>query len=304
MFKQQLIGTINLSVPVIVLYFVYPSLFAHTTGIIACSLMVGLYIWYLNWRQAKALESSLKFVPTAEYQAKFNTLMRECEVNPDDINVRYAYTNEQIAMMVNNMVIVDPVLWDIQDSEALKVKQIFDLHIKPAISKTQELRLSGIKEALNPAAERFIFKHELGHIVNNFSQKKLFGSFIIGSLAAFCGIYAAMMVVHINGLLAIAAGVIVGGFYDLVYTYTMNAAWKFREEKAADRFAAQYSSPDDIIAAAKFFAKHQEIINSHKEPGNWLAVLPSEITTGHQNGYKRSVFLRALATSRSQPLSQ
>jgi Zn-dependent protease with chaperone function len=200
-------------------------------------------------------------------------------------------------MMAQHTVIIDPVVWHTQseDQEALKVKDIFAQHIEPALSQTQKQRLDAIKQLLTPAAQRFIFKHELGHSAANFSKKKLGVIFIVGFLATYSGITAAKLVLPINGLLAILVGMLVGGFCDLLYTYLSNATWKLRQEKNADFFAARYSSREDIQAAAHFFAHHQEVLATYREPGNLLARIPSAFTSGHQNGKARSAFLLKLA---------
>ena len=301
MFKQQVLGVINLSLPIIVLFYVYPHLFLSFTVRFVCALLWGAYICYLNWKQLKNLMNSLKYVPTGDKKDLFNNAIKECNLNPNDFNVRYAYTNESIALAAGNTLVIDPIIWrDIDnDSEATKVKDIFELHIKHTLSDAQKDRLIAFHKTLNAAAQRFIFKHELGHIFYNYSYKKLVVIFMIGALTTYTGITAAVIALQVNGIIVLFLGLFVGGMSDILFTYISNALWKVYEEKKADKFAVQYSSYEDIQAAAHFFEKHQEIIDATtKQEKTLLRFIPSIFLSGHQNGKSRSKFILQLATKK------
>ena len=300
MFKQQIQGVINLSLPLIIIYNLQPAFFVTIYGQILCSLALGAYVYYLNYKQVEQLEKTLQFSPTGDHKFFFNTLIEACQIDPATVVVKYAYTNESIAMAAGTTVIIDPVVWhDVQDdSQAVKVQEIFKLHVEPNLSQLQKDRLAAVHRVLTPAAQRFIFKHELGHIVHNFSLYKLIVVFIAGSLAAFAGIFATVATLQIHGMLAIIVGMVVGGCMDLFLTYLSNLVWKLQQEKAADRFAVQWSSDEDIQAAALFFENHQNILDTHPEQNNLLAKLPSIIKTGHQHGEVRSAYLLKLMSVR------
>ena len=291
MLKQQILGIINLSFPLIIIYTAFPALLALATGKLIGALLVGAWIWYLSWKQLNALTQSLQYSPTGEHKELYETLIRDCQVDPATVTIRYAYTSETLAMAAQSTIIIDPVVWNIQDPEAAKVMDIFEQHIKPTLTEPQKARIAATREALTPAAERFIFKHELGHIVRNISQRKLFSLFVVGASAAYTALLAASAVMHISGFLAVAVGMLVGFVADLAYAMIVNAVWRLQEEKAADRFAAQYSSAEEIEAAAEFFAQHQEILDHNPEPNNLFAMFPSELRTGHPNGKTRAADL-------------
>ena len=107
-----------------------------------------------------------------------------------------------------------------------------------------------------------------------------------------------MSVVHINGIVAIGIGIVIGCITDLAFTYLSNAVFKLREEKEADLFAAHYSSRKEIEATATFFEQHQKIKDRLKDPGNFWALLPSALATGHPDSMTRAHYLRALAAKK------
>jgi Zn-dependent protease with chaperone function len=157
-----------------------------------------------------------------------------------------------------------------------------------------------------PSVQRFIFKHELGHCSRNYSYYKLFLTFCIATLATFAGILVTRKIMRRiasvfgwGGFLALLLGVLVAGSCDLILTFASNATWKLHEETMADHFAAHYSSYEDIVEAADFFAKHQAIFDESKNSWNWLEYLPSEIKTGHPSGESRSSYLLQLAAKKN-----
>jgi hypothetical protein len=91
----------------------------------------------------------------------------------------------------------------------------------------------------------------------------------------------------------------VGNTSDLLLTFISNAVWKLREEKKADQFAAQYSTIEDIEAAALFFEQHQEILDTYRQPRNFISYIPSFIRTGHPNGKSRSKYLLKLVSQKT-----
>lgn len=297
-----MLGIIRLSFPLIVLFNIYPVVLLNFIGQFLCSLVLGCFIYYQHWNQLKNLTNSLKYTPKEYHKNLFNNLIKECTLEPNDIVLRYAYTNEQIAMAANNTVIIDPIIWHNlnDDQEAIKVKDIFKEHIQPTLTYAQTERIDMIHNILNPAVQRFIFKHELGHVFYNYSNNSLIRNFIVIALATYNGIIASIALLPFNGFIAIIGGMIVASASDISLTYLSNAVWKLYEEKKADRFAIQYSSYEDIQEAAHFFKSHQDILDKYKEPDNLLANLPSFITTGHPDGKSRSEYLLQLAAKKQE----
>ncbi len=300
MFRKQIEGVINLSLPIIILYNVYPPFLLTIPGQIICSVGLGLYLYVIHYQQLQNLQKALLYGPSGNHKEFFTSLIQECQVDPSSVILKYAYVQESIAMTAGKTVIIDPILWHgvSDDPQASKVEEIFTTHIEKNLTDDQKAQLADIRQLLTPESQRFIFKHELGHVMHNFSSKKLCIIFMVGFFATFSGIMAALFALQIHGLLAIIAGMFVGGCMDLFLTYASNVVWKLQEEKAADRFAVEYSSNEDIQAAARFFENHQHVLDRYAEAGNFLAQLPSVVVSGHQHGSVRSAYLLQLMSQK------
>lgn len=295
MFKQQLIGILHLSLIAVIACSILPTTFLFSVlGKLFVALLIGAYVFYLNWKQVHGMVRSLLYAPTHPWKAHYEQLIRGCGIDPATVMVRYAYTNESTALAADRTIILDPVIFTIQDPEAAKVLNVFEQHIKPTLKAAQIERLSASRTAMTPAAEQFIFRHELGHIVRHITPKRLISNLVTSAAAAYTALAGALAVTHIHPWLAIVVGIAIGFVTDLVYTMLANVTWRLYEEKAADKFAARYSSRAEISAAATFFAKHQEILDHYSEP-NIMARLPSELKTGHPNGKTRANYLLNLA---------
>ena len=296
MFRKQIEGVINLSLPIIILYNIHPIFIMSLPGKLLCSASIGAYLYFIHSTQLQNLQSSLQFSPTDHHKQEFEYLIAQCNVDPNAVIVKYAYIPEGIAMTAGKTVIIDPVIWHgiDDDPQAIKVKEIFTTHFEKNLTPDQTAQIAEFHQILTPESQRFIFKHELGHVVQNFSAKKLFLIFCLGFLATYSGITGAVLTLKIHGFLAIFVGMLVGGCMDLFLTYGSNVAWKLQEEKAADRFAVEHSNAHDVQAAALFFENHQHIIDRYKQSGNFIANLPSVILSGHQHGAARSAYLLKL----------
>lgn len=300
MFRKQIEGVINLSFPIIILYNISPLFLLTIPGQIFCSFAVGAYLYFMHYKQLQNLQNSLQFSPSGDHQEFFNNIMETCQVDPDSVILKYAYIPEGIALTAGKTIVIDPILWHgvSDDVQAGKVEEIFKVHIEPGLTDAQKAQIEAIHQLLTPESQRFIFKHELAHVVRNFSCIKLLVVFIVAFLATYSGILAAVIALQVHGLLAILVGMFVGGCMDLFLTYGSNVVWKLQEEKAADYFAAQYSSDEDIQAAALFFENYQHVIDRYKESGNFIANLPQAVLSGHQHGSARSVYLRGLMSQK------
>jgi hypothetical protein len=300
MLFKQIQGVVKLSLPVIVLCSFFPSLPVNLIGKFLCALIVGLYVFFLNWQQMKNLRMTLHYSPTNTYKDHFQNLIKECNIEPDSVVLRYAYTNESIALTSGNMIIIDPVVCNSfdDDPEAKNVQHIFKNYVQGALSQEQQNRIAAIPAILTPGAQRFIFKHELGHVVKDFSNKGLLNAFIMAFVATYIGIVVAMEL-PFAGPMAGLGGMIIGGISDLLLSFSSNFLWRNREEQKADEFAAHHSSYEDIVEAAHFFERHQEIIDIHLESENILSYIPSRIRTGHPHGKIRAAYLLALAQQKN-----
>lgn len=294
MIQQHILGVINLSLPIIILYNMYPIIFFGCAGKCAIALCIGLYLWYRHKQNLDALTARLSFRPTGQWKQMLEKHILECKQQPANIQLFYAYTDEALAIAANHSIIIDPLVWSsiTEDPEALKVIEIITSQISPAFSESKKIRLQKAQNIFSPQTQAFIFKHELGHILRKYSQKKLCIIFLIGMISAYIGITLAIFNLASGGLVALGIGMLAGGLTDLFLSYFSNATFKAHEEKQADMFAIQYSSRQEIEAAATFFEKHQDILDTYPE-NYWVSKIPSIILSGHLNGKKRATLLRS-----------
>jgi len=292
MLKQQAIGVINLSIPLILLFLIYPAALGTTVGLIMSALVMGVYVFYLNWKATKNQAAALQYSPTGARKEQFEQMIKECKLDPQGLILRYGYCHEGVAMAMFNTISVDPLVCAgvEDDPQALAVKNILLEHQVPLMSVPQKIRIQKVHEICSPAVQRFIFKHELGHVFYNYSNKKLILVGFIFALAVFGGMAAAFAVAA-WGVWAVFFGMLVGGLIDLFLSYSSNLFFKYFAEKNADLFAARFSSLADREAAADFFEKHQIIVETYPE-ANVLAKVPGVILSGHPSGKARARYLR------------
>jgi len=296
MFKQQIIGVINLAIPVILFYQIYPAFLFAFWGKLLCAFVIGLYLYLVGRKSTLNMIKALQYAPTDEYKKRFEMMITACDMDPNAVSLLYAYTNEAIAITAYNTIIIDPVVWSTValDPQAVCVNAIFEQFTNPTLSEMQRIRLAKVRDSFFPEVQEFIFKHELGHVYYVFSVKKLLITGLIGVVAAYSGIQAAMCALPMGGILAIVIGMLVGGVSDLVLSYLSNLFFKLQEEKRADSFAAHYSSRHAIEMAASFFEQHQSIMDEYGDK-SFLSQLPFELVAGYQNGKARARRLRLIA---------
>lgn len=299
-FKQQLIGTLNLAFPFILISLWVPH-YAFLWWVMGLyALAIGVYVFYINRTKSNTLKTVLKHEPSEQYKKLFNDEIERCGIKAASIVLRYAYPGDvgAIAMALYNMVIIDPMLWQgvEGDAEFDKVKNILETQVLPGIPEQQKFLQNQIREIISLDVQKFIFKHELGHIVHNYSNKSLAMIGLVGALATITALTTAYMAMSMfGGLAALITGILVGMASDLGFAYLNNFLFKAREEKKADTFAAQYSSRQEIEAAADFFEKHGHHVHAYKKKvGGLSAIVPSVFLTGHPDGAVRASYLRQL----------
>jgi hypothetical protein len=294
-FKQQAIGVVNIGLMVGAFYFLFPTHFVTLMGKVLISLFIGFYLYFISKKADTNKIAGLLFTPTGEHKDHFEELIRTCDMKPENLKLRYSYTDTGIAMAAYAAVCIDPMMWNglESDPQAHKAVEAIEQYVMPAVPLYAKERIHKFKSMLTPAVQDFIFKHELGHIAHNYSSKKLLLTGAIGALATFLGITAALSSILL-GYGAFFVGLLVGGVADVVLSYVSNLFFKLQEEKAADKFAVDYSSRNDIQAAARFFEAHQTVVDTHREEDNILQMLPSALISGHQNGKDRARYLRGL----------
>lgn len=297
--KQALVGTVVLAAPVVMLYLLYPLLLQTWIGQIGAALFVGFNVYYTNKQQARNQIAGLRYAPTGMHKEKFELLIRDCGVDPETVQIRYAYAPDQVAFAVYSCVVINPVIWQglLDDPQAYEVQTIFDKYIEPTLTSLQKQRMSALKQTLTPPAGNFIFRHELAHIIQRQSARKLIGIGACAAIAAYIAIVVGMALVKVNGLLALAVALPVGMVADYITTILRNYFWQQREEKYADAFSVQQSTKEEIQEVAAFFRYHQDIYDSYQEPT--FIKIASEYASGHPHGSKRYMYLMAAAAKKS-----
>lgn len=297
--KLQAMGVFNLALPVIILAQFYTM---QDSVKLVCSVMIGLYVAYLHYKTAHAHSINLKFEPTGSWKELFEKHIRTCGVDPEKIQLRYGFSNEMIATTTFNTISIDPLLWTLSEHDPKAIEALGVIHqfITPQLSEQQKERLYAIRAILTEPAQRFIIKHEAAHVHYNYSNKKISLMGVIGSIATFSGITITMQLLsYMPGVLAILFGLCTGGLLDLILSQASNYFFKLQEEKKADLFACQYSTQEEIFAAADFFEKFHAITQPAQPINFWTKKIPSSILTGYLVGSERAVYLRSVAITKS-----
>ena len=109
-------------------------------------------VYLLQKKGLHALKASLVYKPTGDYKKILEQLANRCGVPLDKVTFVYAYTQEMVGMTALDVVVVDPIVCTIidQDSEALKVKDIFTQYIEPSLAEKVKKRLTLFKEIASP----------------------------------------------------------------------------------------------------------------------------------------------------------
>ncbi|MCL4361825.1 M48 family metalloprotease [Candidatus Dependentiae bacterium] len=244
----------------------------------------------------------LLFAPTGVYKQQFIDEIIRCGLEPKKVLVRYAYTDDAVAMTLFNVIAVDQMVWNtIQDDpEALKAREVVEKHVLPNVPENKKEMHQVIKNNLTPNVQKFIFRHELAHVFYNYSYRRVLITSIIGAAAAGIALAVAFNANPILGgfgtlLISICAGAIA----DLLFSYATNFFFKSYEEKRADIFATRFSSKEEIEEAANFFEQYEQAARKYRETfGSIMFKLPTTIVNGYIDGMRRAQYLREIARLR------
>lgn len=300
--RQQLVGMFYFAVPLIGLYQIWPGCIYNFWLLGLYSLAIGLYVAYNNYTTSKTVENSLNFVPSGECLEFLASEISKCGMQPKDINLRYAYTDAGVALALFNTVIIDPVSWKSFEGDPtfLKCKDVIENQVMVNASEARKTLQFKINSAICSSAQKFIFRHELGHVFYNYAYKRILVNGIIGVATAIFGIATVLAVIgSFGGLVAALLGIVVAALVDIIATYSSNLFFKAREEKKADMFAVMFSSKEEVKEAANFFKQHEKAMEEYKGSlDSFLGIkIPSILATGHMDGVMRSKYLNTLSRS-------
>jgi hypothetical protein len=295
-FRQELIGIINLSLPFAFACYFFPSYAFSFWGIMLYACAIGAYLAYTTYNKTQLIIKSLMYEPTGIDKDLFDAEIVRCGLQSSPIIIRYAYTDDAVAMTMSKVIVIDPMLWSgINDPVFLKAKTIIETHVLPGVPQEKKAFHAKIEEALTPDAQKFIFRHELGHIAAQFTIKRIMLTQITGMLFTTFGLYSAYWIMPTFGALgAYATGIIIAACVDLAFSYGVNQFFKARSEKNADLFAARFSSPEEINAAADFFVHYETAAQEYRKTINDI-IHPPVFLTGYIDGITRANYLRILA---------
>lgn len=295
---RTLYATFSMACLFLVAYNLMPHLVLRVPVMLVLSLLYGGYVWYVHYSQSVAINTRLQFVPTGNALAVFQEQIKQCSMDPEKVSLRYGYAGDGVAMANYQTVIIDPILWQDcqQDAAAQAAIQVLQQFVLPGLAQDKKELNERIKLIITPAAQRFIFKHELGHVYYNYSFKKLLFLGATGFTVTVAGLTsAALLLPAAGGMVAFVCGTLVAWLTDIIITYSSNVLFKAREERNADLFAAQHSTPEEIEAAALFFEHYEKSAQQYRtEHAGLLKYVPGIVLSGHPDGITRGAYLRKL----------
>ncbi len=283
-----LIGAFSGSMPL-------TSLYAMIIGMAAIG---SFFKMYRNYKVAKDAVKNLMFAPTGNHKELFESMLRQAGMNTSSVNVRYAWSNHMIAITQFDTISIDPYFWSLidEDPEAQKSASVLKTYIEPTLTPETITRLAACKAACSLDAQKFLFKHEVAHSKNNASIKQLAVlGLVLTLINALSWIVGVHVLLRFGLIFAIPAMIVVGTFLDLFLSFGLLNYWKYREEKRADAMACQWGSQEEIVAAAEFFKKLNEIVTIHDERIGIIRYIPVTFFSGHPANKERSERLLAYA---------
>ena len=291
--RQQIIGTLNIALFVWVTYLCFGlTVLSNSHWRLLLALCLGAYTAYVQFNSTRTIEYNLIFEPEGPYKTTLDNIIQTCKVDPKTIRVRYGHTQGSLALSMLNTIALDPMAWNEPDTHTSidKARDNITTHIFPTLPQTEKDLLSFCKNQMTPACQSFIVKHEVGHIVNHCSIKRVVLTGCIMAAAVFTGITSLWLVLpYAPGIISVCTGILVGACIDYCLSLLSNLFFRYPQEKYADIFAARYSSLEELEAAAIFFEKHQDFLDK-TTPKTMLSFF-----NGTMDGKKRALFLRTLA---------
>lgn len=297
---QEYIGIMHLAFPILVLGYLAPETIINPYASLAIAGRLGLWRTFLAYQQAKNEAHVLQFHPSGHIKTELEALIESCNMDPKTIQLRYRYADDMVATTSLNLIGIDHMVWHglDEDPEAVKAKQVIEQFIAPHWTPEQREKLSKIKQFLSPAAQRFIFRHELAHIHYQYTYKKLASVALIITLFTYASIRLGWYLYPQWGGAATIVALLAAGIIDIGLSYISNYFFKTWSEIQADHFAVHYSNSEEIIAAAEFFERYQEIIDASSKGLGILAYLPASLRAGYPESSVRGAYLRKFAATK------
>ncbi|MCL4433062.1 MAG: M48 family metallopeptidase [Epsilonproteobacteria bacterium] len=295
------VGIFRLSIPALIAYILSPNFTLSIPGIIAISSCLALGVLYNQYALSKREADTLAYVPSPDILALLQKEVTLCGMQDRSIRFGYSYLFDQVAQSIFTTIKIDPVLWKECENDPVKIRimEVLNTHIMPTVSQDRKIFSEKLNQNLTPMAQRFILRHELGHIAHNDSYKRIIAIAFIVFMTVFGGMAT---VAWLSPVLTVGPAFILGlcaaTVIDLFLSALNNHFIKAAQEKKADIFAASHSSSEEVYAAADFFYKYDQALEEHLViPQNIFNSfgLPSSYARGYYCGQERSDYLRKAA---------
>ncbi len=299
--KQQLIGTVRLTTPVVIAYYLIgPCVCTYVSLRCLIATLLGCCVGYKQYVAMKALANSLLYKPTMPHKQALDSVLQHCNLDPSRVAIRYAFTNGQVAMCILNTVVIDPSILPAlpTDEAAVKVCNIIEETMLPSLTEKQRDFLQQQKATITPESHAFMVRHELGHVAHKYSHKRIVATGAVCFIASFAAMTAFVVLAPLVGTLtACLLCCCLGSCLDIVMSYIVQGTFKYNAEKKADFFAAHRSTVQELHAAAAFFEHHE--VHLGQVRSGIAQYLPARYLSGHPSGQERSCYLRTFARAMS-----
>jgi len=271
------------------------------------SVAVGAMSYGLNNLFTKNFETLCKnahvFAPSKEYRAWFDQELCRMGVDSEKIVIRYMSTGGSVAAAYKNVIIIDPLTWNTDDviCKNAQIQYVSTFCNLGQWNQHLKVFFEQVHQVSTPESQRFIFRHEVGHLVAGDVKKRM----SVNSLLAVGSYYLSMSfadrLTHSpfkKDMVIFASFLSMSLLFNILHNNTFIAS----QEKNADIFAAQYSTKEEILAAADFFEAHEKALDELQHvQGTWFSSKRfGKLVSGHMRGKERAQFLRKLAQEKDK----
>jgi len=294
---QEIFAALNIALPITIAYHYFPEFTLSPLGITMFSALAGAYFMFFAYTTGKKQFNGLLHAPSGEYLELLHKEIIKCGICPTKIRLKYGYTDDKLALTSINTIVIDQMLWKNVDNdpEALKAKSIIKTHVLPTLSPDVIAWHDKINKLFTPETQNFIFRHELGHVVHNFSIKYYLISGFTIMFATAVGLLVARTAINsFDGIVALTLGMLAGILVDSFAPYALNIFFKAPAERNADLFAARFSSQEEIEAAAHFFEQYDICADEFKSKIGIPIQRSTIIFNGYPSGKTRAEYLRKI----------
>lgn len=274
-----------------IIYWSYSATF-YLWQKIFLSVVFGLIMFIIALVMFKLLPKRLRHKPSQPFNEYMDTVITSCKMQPEKIRTRYSYLNGAVAAALNNIIIIDPLTWNglKNEEDAAKMLDLIKKKILPTMPPLRQELMIQIKNLLSVEVQAFILRHELGHVYYWHSTIRCLFLGIQYSFSIFMGLYSATLFTN-NAYSEPYVAMLIGVLASIVIAVIINVIFGTRQEKAADLFAAQYSTKEEQEAFVQFIEQLEVVVVDCYRAMKRIRI-PSQLLTGHPSSHKRAEYIR------------